>query len=312
MLDCDLFKRVVDETGAALARIDLFNYGETFLHKRAVEMCEYIKSRYPHIYLYTSTNGLAFDEVQARALVHIGIDEVTFSIDGATPDNYLKYRHQGNLKNALRHLAAMADERRRAERDVPFLNWRYILFKWNDSDEEMELARQRAAEIGVDSLTWEITDHRENAFSRRFAPGTPGLDAIRHEVLDTSNLGNAIPGATPRARIEIPSTLPKIPLVVRKNRPLHLTARVSNLSTRPFPTQASYGRRLVRLGAQLCDADGAVTDRDYARAWLPDTLQPGCTAEVPIELSIPARRGRYALKFDLVSEASTGSRRAAR
>ena len=59
MLDFDLFTRVIDEAGPSLGRIDFFNYGEAFLHKRAVEMCEYIKSRFPHIYLYTSTNGLA-------------------------------------------------------------------------------------------------------------------------------------------------------------------------------------------------------------------------------------------------------------
>src|SRR3954471_8377085 len=86
MLDFDLFTRVVDEAGPSLVRIDFFNYGEAFLHKRAVEMCEYIKSRFPHIYLYTSTNGLALTEAQARRLVHSGIDEVTFSIDGATPE----------------------------------------------------------------------------------------------------------------------------------------------------------------------------------------------------------------------------------
>ena len=62
MLDFELFRRVVDEAGPSLVRIDFFNYGETFLHKRAVEMCEYIKSQYPHVYLYTSTNGLAFTE----------------------------------------------------------------------------------------------------------------------------------------------------------------------------------------------------------------------------------------------------------
>jgi len=50
MLDWDLFTRVVDEAGASLGRIDFFNYGEAFLHKRAVEMCEYIKTRFPHIY----------------------------------------------------------------------------------------------------------------------------------------------------------------------------------------------------------------------------------------------------------------------
>ena len=72
MLDFDLFRRVVDEAGPSLVRIDFFNYGEAFLHKRAVEMCEYIKSNFPHIYLYTSTNGLALTEAQARRLVHSG------------------------------------------------------------------------------------------------------------------------------------------------------------------------------------------------------------------------------------------------
>jgi hypothetical protein len=47
MLDFDLFRRVIDEAGPALARIDFFNYGEAFLHKRAVEMCEYIKGTLP-------------------------------------------------------------------------------------------------------------------------------------------------------------------------------------------------------------------------------------------------------------------------
>jgi hypothetical protein len=77
---------------------------------------------------------------------------------------------------------------------------------------------------------------------------------------------------------------------------------VQNLSTRPFPAQATYGRRLVRLGAQLCDADGAVINRDFARAWLPRALGPGDRADIAIEIPAPELPGRYALKFDLVSE----------
>jgi hypothetical protein len=106
MLDFDLFTRVIDETGPTLGRVDFFNYGETFLHKRAVEMCEYIKTRHPHVYLYTSTNGLALDEAKARRLVHSGIDEVTFSVDGATPDSYARYRQRGEFEQALRNMRA--------------------------------------------------------------------------------------------------------------------------------------------------------------------------------------------------------------
>ncbi len=59
---------------------------------------------------------------------------------------------------------------------------------------------------------------------------------------------------------------------------------------------------MVRLGAQLCDASGTVLNRDYERAWLPRTLEPGGTAEVELTITPPDKPGRYALKFDLVSE----------
>jgi hypothetical protein len=302
MLDFDLFTRVMDEAGPSLGRVDFFNYGEAFLHKRAVEMCEYVKAAFPHVYLYTSTNGLAFTEESARRLARSGIDEVTFSIDGASQETYARYRQRGRFDVAIANLRAMVDEKRQAGRDVPVVNWRYILFTWNDGDEEMQRAREMAAGIGVDRLTWEITDHPEDSFSRRFVPGSSDHERIKYEIWDTNNLGNAIPGAMPRARIDVPGLLRGLPLVARRGSTITVKTSVRNLSTRPFPREASYGRRLVRLGAQLCDASGAVVDRDYARAWLPNAIGGGEQAEVPIEIPAPAQPGRYQLKFDLVSE----------
>ena len=301
MLDFDLFRRVIDEAGPSLVRVDFFNYGEAFLHKRAVEMCEYIKTRFPHIYLYTSTNGLAFTEDSAKRLVHSGIDEVTFSIDGARADSYAKYRQRGDLKRAISTLRTVMDEKRRSGRDVPFVNWRYILFVWNDSDEEMNEARALAADVGVDRLCWEITDHPEDAFSRRFVPGSPDIGAIRHEIWDDNHLGNAIPGATPIARIDIGGLIP-MPLVARAGQTMTIRTRVRNMSARAFPARSTYGRRLVRLGAQLCDAEGRLINRDHARAWLPRTIDPGDRATVDIDVPAPENPGRYSLKFDLVSE----------
>jgi MoaA/NifB/PqqE/SkfB family radical SAM enzyme len=302
MLDFELFRRVIDEVGPSLYRIDFFNYGEAFLHKRAVEMCAYIKSRHPHIYIYTSTNGLAFSEEKARSLVHTGIDEITFSIDGATQASYEQYRRRGRLDVALANLGAMVDEKRRASRDLPYLNWRYILFKWNDSDQEMDLARRMALDLGVDRLCWEITDHPEDAYSRRFVPNSPDFERIKRETWDDSNLGNALPGATPRARIDVATLVPGLPLVAVRRRGFTVRTRVHNLSTRAFPAEATYGRRLVRLGAQLCSIDGTLMDLDFARARLPRHLPAGESQEIAIEIPSLPKPGRYALKFDLVNE----------
>jgi MoaA/NifB/PqqE/SkfB family radical SAM enzyme len=302
MLDFEVFRRVIDEAGPTLGRVDFFNYGEAFLHKRAVEMCEYIKAKFPHIYLYTSTNGLALTEEQARRLVHSGIDEVTFSVDGATQASYEKYRKRGCLDVALANLRAMADEKRRSGRDLPFLNWRYILFTWNDTDEEMNSARALAADIGVDRLCWEITDHPENAFSRRFVPGSADFAAIKRETWDDNNLGNAIPNATPRAQIDVRTLVPGMPLIAPRRQRLSLKARVRNLSSRPFPASATYGRRLVRLGAQLCSANGELLNLDFARADLPQHLEAGAVVDITVQLPAVDEPGRYTLKLDLVNE----------
>jgi hypothetical protein len=77
---------------------------------------------------------------------------------------------------------------------------------------------------------------------------------------------------------------------------------VENLSSRSFPREASYGRRLVNLGAQLCSVDGRLLDLDYARSHLPRDLEGGGTVEIPIEITAPTEAGDYQLKFDLVNE----------
>src|SRR5262249_49282123 len=150
MLDYDLFTRVVDEAAPTLVRIDFFNYREAVLPQRPLAMVEDLKTRSPHLYLYTSTNGRALTEDGARRLARSGIDEVTFSIDGATQDTYVRYRQRGDFAKAIRNLTALLDEKRTRGLDVPFVNWRYILFTHNDRDEEMPLARRSGSESAPD------------------------------------------------------------------------------------------------------------------------------------------------------------------
>ena len=61
---------------------------------------------------------------------------------------------------------------------------------------------------------------------------------------------------------------------------MKIRTRVQNLSTRRFPAHASYGRRLVRLGAQLCDPSGTLIELNHARAWLPAHLEGGAERRI--------------------------------
>jgi len=57
----------------------------------------------------------------------------------------VKYRQRGRFDVAIANLRAMADEKRTSGRDLPFLNWRYILFVWTTVIAEMDEARRLAS-----------------------------------------------------------------------------------------------------------------------------------------------------------------------
>ena len=160
-----------------------------------------------------------------------------------------------------------------------------------------------AGDIGVDRLCWELTDHPEDMFSRRFVPGTPDLAAIKHEIWDDNNLGNAIPGATPRARIDVARTAAR-PAARRPRRtPVTVAHRRSATSrSRPFPAQASYGRRSSASARSSAPRRRASSTATSNAPGCRRRCQPASSVDVQMTLTAPEKPGRYGLKFDLVSE----------
>ena len=292
------FQSLLEEIGPGLIRLDFFNYGEPFVHPQALDMIEHVKKKYPHIYLYTSSNGLLLDEKKISRLAESGIDEITFSVDGADQRTYGRYRQGGDFARLLKNMAALVVEKKRLGREVPFINWRYILFKWNDSFWQMARVRRLAKKIGVDRLTWEITDHPAGAASKKYQIGSPAWKRVYYQIWDSSQIGSALPGKRYRAKIRIgKSRLAGLPGQKRI-----LDVAVKNRGGAPWITRAFSGRRVVRLGAQLYDAEKKLLDLNFARAFLPRPLVGGESAVVKLELPAVGRCGDYWLKFDMVSE----------
>jgi radical SAM family protein/iron-sulfur cluster protein len=302
------FKRLIDQIGPGLVRLDFFNYGDPFVHPDAVKMIEYAKSRFPSLYVYTSTNGLLLDEEKTSRLVQSGLDEITFSVDGTDQETYERYRCGGDYNTALKIMSDCVRIRNESGSDLPFINWRYILFRWNDSRRQMRQARKVASEIGMDRLTWEITDHPPDAASSRFQIGTPAWKKIYHEIWDTSQISNALKNKQSRAAIRVPGRN----LIAYPDAPLGVEVQVKNTGGILWQSTTPSGRRIIRLGAQLYDENKQVLNRDYARAFLPQSVPGGSTVKICIELPAGLDPGRYLLKFDMVCEGvdwfeSTGS-----
>ncbi len=293
------FKSLLDQVWEKLIRLDFFNYGDPFVHPQAAEMMAYIKEKYRHIYLYVSTNGLMLDEEKIKILAASGVDEITFSVDGVDQESYGHYRQGGDFNKVLGLMAKMVAERNKIGREVPFINWRYILFNWNDSVAQMKRAKKLAAKIGVDRFTWEITDHPVEGKSEKYQIGTEAWKKIYYEIWDTSQIGNVVKKNRFMAKIKVLSG--RVDMAVGGDA-VNVRVQVKNKGGALWRKVTWSGRRLVRLGAQWYDRDKKLLDLNYARVFLNKDL--GYRKKDILTITLPplSQPGEYFLKFDMVSE----------
>lgn len=292
------FIELIDEIGKNLIRLDFFNYGDPMVHPQAIDMIEYLKKNYPHIYLYISTNGLMLNKNKIARLATAAVDEITFSVDGADQQTYEKYRCGGNYSQVLENMTAMVQQKQSLGREVPFINWRYILFNWNDQGKQMRKAVKTAEKIGIDRFTWEITDHPEIAVSKKYQPGTRGWKKIFYAIWDSNDIGSAIKSRQYLASLK--SRQKKVNMSIGK--PLILPIKVKNTGGTFWHKHTFSGRRIIRLGAQLYDQNQNLLNLNYARSFLNNDMQAKQSDWINIELPPLEQSGNYWLKFDMVSE----------
>lgn len=133
----------------------------------------------PGCRVVTNTNGTVMTPEQIQAIATESLlDRVVFSIDGATAESYRKYRIGGAFSKAFGKMKALADACRAAGTHRKYssglrgsvqITWQYILFEWNDRDDELALARELAQSIDV-PIEWVIASGY--GASKRFLHGS--------------------------------------------------------------------------------------------------------------------------------------------
>ncbi|MBN1698932.1 MAG: glycosyltransferase [Spirochaetales bacterium] len=126
--------------------IHLFSWGEVFLHPDIFAIIRYLKQR--EFIIYIDTNFCFHrDTMFFQSLAESGIDVLTVSIDGASRESYAAYRRGGDYSLALSNLRLAVETRNRLKIKTQEIIWKYIVHKYNEH--EINIARKRAAEIGV-------------------------------------------------------------------------------------------------------------------------------------------------------------------
>jgi MoaA/NifB/PqqE/SkfB family radical SAM enzyme len=195
VMDWPAYQKIIDAMSPGLEYMEYHLGGENFMHKQWPKMIRYAKEKNPRVFIVSSTNGHYFrNEAERRELVTCGIDGIIFSIDGATPETYVKYRVGGDFDAVIENMRGCLEARRALGQTRPYIVWRYILFNWNDSPEEMDRARRMARELGVDLFGWHLNVAAPEMSSKRYYIGSPHLSEIASELWD--NIQNTkLPGA---------------------------------------------------------------------------------------------------------------------
>jgi MoaA/NifB/PqqE/SkfB family radical SAM enzyme len=146
-LPIDVVKKIVDEAGPDVERVDLFNYGEPFLYPHLVDALRHVRRALPNSSIAISSDGMQIKEhVEAAIVEERLLDWMIVSIDGCDEKSYRRYRIRGSFEVAIANLVRF---HQRAEGSGIRVIWQYVVFRWNDSDEQLRRAIHMADELRI-------------------------------------------------------------------------------------------------------------------------------------------------------------------
>jgi MoaA/NifB/PqqE/SkfB family radical SAM enzyme len=149
--DLELFRRLMEQVGDYVFLIDFYNWGDPLLNPRLEEFIRVANCR--NIISTISSNlSVRLSDERIDRLLTSGVNEIIISLDGATEATHTKYRRKSNFNLILDNIRRIAEARRRLGQSRPLLTWQYIVFGFNEH--EMDRAREMAAELGVDRITF--------------------------------------------------------------------------------------------------------------------------------------------------------------
>lgn len=135
-------------------RLDSIEYcgqGEPLMHPQFEAFVQIGRRYYPQAWQRVITNG---NFSYASKLGNTIIDEIMVAGDGLYQKSYSSYRVKGEIDTVLQF---MQDAVAAKVKSRPVVIWKYILFVFNDSDEEIKAAQEKALELGVDTLVFVVT-----------------------------------------------------------------------------------------------------------------------------------------------------------
>jgi len=148
----DVFKAVIDKI-PSLMTVALFNWGEPFLNPQVFAMIDYAHKRNIKVTISSNLSLKRADEF-FKKIVESGLDELMVSLDGASQENYSKYRVGGDFNLVIQNIKRLQEVKEGLGVRNPRIIYKFIVNKFNEG--EIEAARKISGKLKIDFETAEM------------------------------------------------------------------------------------------------------------------------------------------------------------
>jgi len=132
-----------------MEQIFYLNLGEPFLSPNVTKELPLLRAKNPDCRIVVSTNGVLLN-TDAKREAALSLTHILFSVHGINDAMCEKYMLRSSFEKAYAAMRDMAAYRDARGAHKPILEWKYLLFNWNDHPETLARAVEMAKAIGVD------------------------------------------------------------------------------------------------------------------------------------------------------------------
>jgi len=156
-----------------LEQLFYLNLGEPFLSPNIGPELAVLREKNPGCRIVISTNGIPLN-TDAKREAAMSASHIFFSVAGVDDDMVFKYERQRSFQKAYDNMKGLVAYRDARGLSLPVIEWKYLLFNWNDHPRTIERAIQMARDINLDAIAFWPTNNPFYGYSWRFRFGKLG------------------------------------------------------------------------------------------------------------------------------------------
>ncbi|MCP3875282.1 MAG: radical SAM protein [Desulfobacteraceae bacterium] len=146
-MEMKTFKKVIDDVGDYIYKINFNGAGEPLLNKKIVQMIRYGKQKKLYIDVYS--NLQLTNKPFLKDIVNSGLDRILISLDGTSKDVYETYRINGQFERIIENIKFLVQEKKRSGSKIS-IDLQFVIM--NQNQHQLKDIEKLSKSLGADNL----------------------------------------------------------------------------------------------------------------------------------------------------------------